>query len=97
MVYGVTISAAGSIGEFQIPSKTTEVLEWIRKRYKNATIQFQGKIQDPLKDTQWLSVFASCEGDEEHTNQHMLPAPFDEETYIGPIIILATESENQDE
>jgi DNA-directed RNA polymerase subunit M/transcription elongation factor TFIIS len=97
MVYGVTISATGSIGEFQIPSKTGDVLEWIRKRYKNTSIQFQGKIQDPLKESQWLSVFASCEGDEEHTNQHMLPSPFDEETYIGTIVILATESENQDE
>jgi transcription elongation factor S-II len=30
-------------------------------------------------------------------NQHMLPSPFDEETYGGPIIILATENDNQDD
>lgn len=97
MVYGVLISTSASIGEFQIPSKTADVLEWIRKKYKNPDIQFQGKIQDPVKDTQYLAIFASSTGDEEQINQHMLPSPFDEETYTGQILILATESDNQDE
>jgi len=97
MVNGVVISPNGTIGDIQVPAKTADVLEWIRKKYKNIEIQFQGKIQDSIKDSQWLSIFAATNGDEEHTNQHMLPSPFDEETYSGPIVILATESEEQDQ
>lgn len=97
MVNGVTISYSGTVSDIIVPSKTQDVLDWIRKKFKTPSIQFQGKIQDPLKETQWFSVFASTEGDEEHTNMHMLPSPFQEETYIGTIVILATESENQDE
>ena len=97
MVAGVSISINGTIAEIQIPSKTKDVLDWIRKKYKNPDIQFQGKIQDPLKDTRWLSVFASMSGDEDHINQHMLPAPFDEEAFTGPIVILLTSIEQADE
>jgi DNA-directed RNA polymerase subunit M/transcription elongation factor TFIIS len=97
MVNGVVISANGTIGDIQITSKVTDVLEWIRKKYKNPEIQFQGKIQDCVKDTNWLSIFAGTNGPEENTNQHILPSPFDEETYTGPIIILATESDEQDQ
>jgi DNA-directed RNA polymerase subunit M/transcription elongation factor TFIIS len=42
-------------------------------------------------------VFACISDDDESVNQHMLPAPFDEETYTGNIVILATESEDQDD
>lgn len=97
MVNGVSISYSGSVTDIVIPAKTSDVLDWIRKKYKNPTIQFQGKIQDPIKETQWFSIFASTEGDEEHTNMHMLPSPFQEETYIGNIVILSSESDNQDE
>lgn len=97
MVSSVVISINGSIGEVQIPAKTSDVLEWIRKKYKNPEIQFQGKIQDPMKDTQWLSIFGATNGHEEHINQHMLPSPFDDETFTGQLIILATESEEQDQ
>lgn len=97
MVNGVTISSSGTVGDIAIPAKTSDVLEWIRKKYKNSDIQFQGKLQDPLKETQYLSIFAANEGDEQHANMHMLPSPFHEETYFGNIVILATESDNQDE
>jgi DNA-directed RNA polymerase subunit M/transcription elongation factor TFIIS len=97
MTNGVVISINGTIGDIQVPSKTSDVLEWIRKKYKNTEIQFQGKIKDSIKDTQWLSIFAASNGSEENINQHMLPSPFDEESYTGPIVILATESEEQDE
>ncbi len=97
MVNGVTIAVSGTVTDVSIPAKTTDVLEWIRKKYKNSNIQFQGKIQDPTKDTRWLSIFASISEDEDNVNQHMLPSPFDEETYSGPIVVLATESENQDD
>jgi DNA-directed RNA polymerase subunit M/transcription elongation factor TFIIS len=97
MVNGVAISPAGNINDITIPIKTNDVLDWIRKKYKNNTIQFQGKIQDPTKETRWLNVFASISEDEENINQHMLPSPFDEETYGGTIVILATENEDQDD
>lgn len=97
MVSATVISINGSLAEVVIPVKTTDVLEWIRKKYKNTTIQFQGKIQDPLKETRWLSFFARISDDDEDINQHMLPSPFDEETYSGPIVVLATDEENQDD
>lgn len=97
MVNGIAIAITGIVGDLTIPVKTPDVLDWIRKKYKNTGIQFQGKIQDPTKDTRWLSVFACISEDEENINQHMLPAPFDEETYSGNIVILATENEEQDD
>jgi transcription elongation factor S-II len=97
MVSGVIIAVSGTITDVSIPAKTSDVLDWIRKKYKNNNIQFQGKIQDPTKETRWLSIFASISDDDENMNQHMLPSPFDEETYGGPIIILATENDNQDD
>jgi DNA-directed RNA polymerase subunit M/transcription elongation factor TFIIS len=97
MVNGVAISPAGNVTDITIPVKTADVLDWIRKKYKNTSIQFQGKIQDPLKETRWLSVFANISDDEEDMNQHMLPSPFDEETYSGTIVILASEIEDQDD
>lgn len=97
MVNGVAISHTGVISDITIPVKTTDVLDWIRKKYKNPSVQYQGKIQDPTKETRWLSVFAGISDDEETINQHMLPSPFDEETYGGTIVILATESEEQDD
>jgi DNA-directed RNA polymerase subunit M/transcription elongation factor TFIIS len=97
MVNGVSIAISGNLTDLSIPVKTTDVLDWIRKKYKNTNIQFQGKLQDPTKETRWLSVFASISSDDENINQHMLPSPFDEETYEGPIIILASENDNQDD
>jgi DNA-directed RNA polymerase subunit M/transcription elongation factor TFIIS len=94
MTYGVVIALNGHVGEFQVPTKTADVLDWMRKKYKCSSIQFQGKLQDPMNDTRWLSIFASTS--EEDENVHMLPSPFDEETYTSPILVLATQSDNQD-
>ena len=94
MVYGVSILTTGALSDISIPAKTADVLEWIRKKFKNTDIQFQGKIQDPLKDDRWLSVFAYASDEDE--NSHMLPAPFDEESYSGNIVILASTNEDQD-
>ena len=94
MTFGVVIAMNGNVGEIQIPPKTSGVLEWIRKKYKCPNIQFHGKLQHPLNESKWLSVFASVSEDEE--NQHMLPAPFDDETYTSPIVILSAETEDQD-
>jgi len=95
MTYGVVIALNGNVSELQIPAKTADVLEWIRKKYKLQTIQFQGKLQDPTNESRWLTIFASTSEDDENT--HMLPAPYDEETYTSPIIVLSTENDNQDE
>jgi len=94
MTFGVVIALNGHIGEIQIPAKTSDVLDWMRKKYKCPDIQFHGKLQHPMKETRWLSVFASVSEDEE--NQHMLPAPFDDETYTSPIIVLSAETDDQD-
>ena len=97
MVNAVVISPSGAVADIQIPAKTSDVLEWIRKKYKNPEFQFQGKIQDPIKDTNWVTIFASTIGNEDQTNHHILPSPFEEETYYGQIVVLSTESEDQDE
>ena len=97
MTFGVSIAPNGAVADISIPAKTADVLDWIRKKYKTTHIQFQGKIQDPLKESQWLAVFAETCEDQDSANSHMLPSPFDEEMYSGNIIILATESDDQDE
>ena len=96
MVNAVAISVNGTIGDIQIPAKTTDVLGWIRKKYKNSEIQFQGKIQDPIKDTQYFSIFSSTSGEKDQVNIHILPPPFNEEQYTGQIVILATESQEEE-
>jgi transcription elongation factor S-II len=93
MVIATIVATNGSLSDLTIPAKTTDVLEWIRKKYKQPGIQFQGKVQDPLKEDRWLSVFAKVSDEEEDINQHMLPSPFDEESYSGVILILATNSD----
>ena len=85
------------LNELVIPLKTPDVLEFIRKKLKNQNIQFQGKIQDPLKEDRYLSLFARISDEEgEDINQHMLPSPFDEETYSGSMVILASLNDKDD-
>jgi DNA-directed RNA polymerase subunit M/transcription elongation factor TFIIS len=96
MVSATIVATNGSLNELAIPAKTDDVLEWLRKKFKQPSIQFQGKIQDPLKEGRWLCIFAKVSDDEEDPNQHILPAPLDEESYSGPIIILATMSETDE-
>ena len=93
---GVCIALNGTITELQVPVKTKDVLEWMRKKYKNPNLQFQGKLQDPSKETRMLNIFASMNEDDENTNTHMLPSPFDEEVYNSPILVFATENDESD-
>jgi len=93
MVVGTAIALNGTLHEITIPVKTTDVLEWMRKKYKQPNMQFQGKASDPLKEERWLTVFACVGGDEDEPNQHMLFAPFDEESYSGTIVVLSTVSD----
>jgi transcription elongation factor S-II len=93
MVVATVVAPTGSLSEITIPAKTTDVLEWIRKKYKQPGIQFQGKIQDPLKEDRWLSIFAKVSDEDDDANQHMLPSPLDEESFSGSIVIMATHSD----
>ena len=93
---GVCISLNGTIADLQIPAKTKDVLEFLRKKYKNPNIQFQGKLQNPSNETRMLNIFASINEDDDNVNSHMLPSPFDEEVYNSSIIVLATENDESD-
>jgi transcription elongation factor S-II len=93
---GVCIALNGTISELVIPAKTKDVLEWMRKKYKNPNIQFQGKLQDPSKETRMLNIFASMNDEDDNVNSHMLPSPFDEEVYNSPILVLGTENDESD-
>lgn len=95
MVYAVSISQEGLVGEVQIPPKTTDVLEWVRKKYKSKNYQFQGNIVHPLKENFQLNLFACIAEDDDPVNQHLLPTPFDEESYTGNIIILMSEDDEE--
>lgn len=95
MVYAISISQEGIIGEIQIPSKTTDVLEWIRKKYKNPRYQFQGNIAHPLKENFQLNLFAAVADEDDAINQHLLPNPFDEESYTAHIVILMSEDDEE--
>ena len=94
MVVAVSIHPNGSSAEITIPPKTPDVLAWLRTKTKNPNLQFQGKLQD--KD-RWISVFAQTGSDsDEHVNQHVLPGNLQEETFVGPILLLATTSAKED-
>ena len=95
MVYAVSISQEGIVGEVQIPPKTADVLEWVRKKYKNPSYQFQGNIAHPLKENFQLNLFACIAGEDDSMNQHLLPSPFDEESYTGHIVILMSEDDEE--
>jgi DNA-directed RNA polymerase subunit M/transcription elongation factor TFIIS len=95
MVIATTISIQGTLGEVTLPPRTPDVLEWLRKKYKQSDLQFQGKLTS--EDCSY-TVFASpTEDDDESTNQHMLPAPFHEDTFQGTIVILKSFSTHGDE
>ena len=95
MVVATTISTAGAFAEVTIPAKTSDVLEWLRKKLKQPTLQFQGKI---VHEETSFSVFAvPSEDEDEHTNQHVLPAPFEDDSFQGTIAILKSNTSNVDE
>jgi len=95
MVVATVISAAGVLSEVSIPPRTTDVLEWIRKKYKQTTLQFQGKL---VTEKNKYSVFASPGEDEDDTtNQHMLPPPFHDDSFQGVIILMKSMSDTTDE
>jgi DNA-directed RNA polymerase subunit M/transcription elongation factor TFIIS len=95
MVLATIVSVQGSLSEVNIPGKTADVLEWLRKKLKQMSLQFQGKI---ATDEFAYSVFAvPMEDEDETTNQHMLPPPFHEDAFQGSIAILKTVVKESDE
>lgn len=106
MVAGICITPTGGVTEIQVPAKIDDILVWIRKKYKNQFIQFQGKLQDPTDENKWLSIF-TCLSDDDDTsaganagagvsNPYKFPPPLDDEDFIGYIIILASINDNCD-
>lgn len=95
MVLATTIAVSGTFGEVSIPQKTADVLEWIRKKYKQPEIQFQGKVVN--EDVAYAVFGFPSEDEDEHTNQHVLPRPFHEDSMSGTIVILKTSNVNTDE
>lgn len=95
MVVATLIAVSGSLSEVSVPAKTADVLEWLRKKLKQPGLQFQGKL---VHDEHTLAVFASpTEEEDDSTNQHMLPPPFNDDAFEGAIAILKSASQNTDE
>jgi DNA-directed RNA polymerase subunit M/transcription elongation factor TFIIS len=96
MVSGIAVESSGVLKELSVPIKTPDVLSWLRKKFKKPGMQFQGKIQDPGNPERWLSIFGCPTDDDEDVNPHILPSPFEDETYTGTIVILAVGSDQDD-
>jgi hypothetical protein len=94
MVLATQISTQGALSELVIPAKTTDVLEWLRKKLKQPGLQFQTKLS--IEDVQ-IAIFATPAEDEEdeHVNQHMLPSPLHDDAFTGPIIALKSASADE--
>jgi len=95
MVVGLFISTSGTLAETTLPAKTSDVLEWLRKKTKQPLMQFQGKM---IHDEDVYSVFGvPCEEEEENTNQHMLPPPFNDDMFTGTIVVMKSINPNADD
>jgi DNA-directed RNA polymerase subunit M/transcription elongation factor TFIIS len=95
MVLATTISIAGAFAEIAIPPKTADVLEWLRKKLKQPGLQFQGKIAN---ETCGYTVFATpADEEDETTNLHVLPPPFEDDSFQGVLVVLKSKSTEGDE
>lgn len=95
MVIATTVSVQGAFGEVTLPAKTVDVLEWLRKKYKQPGMQFQGKI---VNEESSYAVFAvPTEDEDEHTNLHVLPPPFQEDSFQGVIVLMKLKEADSDE
>ncbi len=95
MVIATTIAHSGTLGELAIPAKTSDVLEWLRKKLKQPVMQFQGKL---VGEECGYAVFGTpTEEEDEHTNQHVLPSPFSDDSFQGTIVLLKSKTSEGDE
>ena len=98
MVAAVVVSPTGSLSEIAIPVKTGDVLVFFRAKLKQPDLQFHGKIQN--KD-RWIAVFAESGGedadeDDDKINQHVLGGNFQDEVFVGSIVVMLTTNSNTD-
>jgi DNA-directed RNA polymerase subunit M/transcription elongation factor TFIIS len=95
MVVALFISVSGALTETSLPAKTPDVLEWLRKKTKQPLMQFQGKM---IHDEDVYSVFGvPCEEEEENTNQHMLPPPFNDDLFTGTLVVMKSINPSADD
>jgi DNA-directed RNA polymerase subunit M/transcription elongation factor TFIIS len=95
MVVATLIAITGTLSETSIPAKTADVLDWLRKKLKQSTLQFQGKC---VHDEHSFAFFAvPSEIEDEQTNQHMLPPPFNDDSFQGSIAVLKSANPNPDD
>ena len=95
MVLALFISTSGTLTETPLPAKTPDVLEWLRKKTKQPLMQFQGKM---IHDEDIYAVFGvPCEDEEENANQHMLPPPFNEDMFVGTLVVMKSVNANADD
>lgn len=92
MVNIIKIDTTGKFNDLSIPAKTTDVLDWIRKKVKQPNIQYLGKIPN---EEVYYSIFA--EVSEEEDNPHILPPPFHQESYHGCIFLMKSNIADDDE
>jgi transcription elongation factor S-II len=95
MVVATLIATAGTLSETTIPAKTSDVLEWLRKKLKQPTLQFQGKCVHEEHSFAFFAVPSEIE--DENTNQHMLPPPFHDDSFQGTIAVLKSANPNPDD
>jgi DNA-directed RNA polymerase subunit M/transcription elongation factor TFIIS len=95
MVVATLISISGTLSEVSIPAKTADVLEWLRKKLKQPTLQFQGKCVHEEHSFAFFAVPSEIE--DEQTNQHMLPPPFNDDSFQGSIAVLKSANPNLDD
>ena len=95
MVLCTVVSIQGALSEANIPAKTADVLEWLRKKLKQMSLQFQGKIV--LEEHSYAVFAVPMDDEDETTNQHMLPPPFHDDTFQGSIAILKSTTKESDE
>ena len=100
MVAVVVVSPSGTLSELVVPLKTADVLVFFRAKLKQPDLQFHGKIQIQNKD-QWVVVFAEsgsedADEDDNKINQHVLGGNFQDEVFIGSIVMMLTTNSNTD-
>ena len=92
-----TIHLDGSLKELVLPKKTADVLEWLRKKLKQPSMQFQGKIVHEECAYAVFGAPAEDDDEEDTVNQHMLPQPFHDDSFKGTLVLLKTKTLDGDE
>jgi DNA-directed RNA polymerase subunit M/transcription elongation factor TFIIS len=86
MVVATVISIQGVLSELVIPAKTSDVLEWLRKKLKRPGLQLQTKLK---LDESTVAIFATpADDDDEDINQHMLPPPLHDDSFVGQMVAI---------